>query len=79
MTSVGNWKFSLGNATDAADGTYYVVAVWDAKKRDYVDDPSAGVFRSGTDAQLAGARKMGTRLVRYTVSDGFVTTRRGLT
>ena len=69
-------KLHLGSETEAADGVHFGLAVWDAAKRDYAD--VAGLFASESDARKGGGDKIGTRLVRWTVSKGFVTTRRGL-
>lgn len=70
-------QFHLGSDTDMADGTYYGIATWDTSHRDYRDEP--GVYKSETAARAAcDARAVGSRLVRWTVFAGSVTTRRGL-
>lgn len=69
-------KLSLGAGTMLEDGTYFGVAVWNAAARDYVDVP--GVYLTEYEARANGGGAMGARLVRWTVSGGSVTTRRGL-
>jgi hypothetical protein len=74
---LSNTKLYLGSDTDLADGTYYGVARWDSAHRDYRDVP--GVYHSESDARsLGGAAAVGSRIVRWTVYRGSVTTRRGL-
>lgn len=66
----------LGAETEMADGVYYGIATWSALDRLYRD--VAGLYRSEYDAREAGGGAMGSRLVRWTVHSGLVTTRRGL-
>lgn len=73
---IENTKLNLGSATQVADGTWYALATWDNKHRDYREDAALGIYDSADEA--AAAKKMGTRLVRYTIHQGAVTTRRGL-
>lgn len=69
----------LTSAIEAhGDGVHFFVATWvGGAAKAYVVDPSVR-YDSETDAELAGARKMGTRLVRYTVHQRKITTIRRL-
>lgn len=60
--------------TSVPDGTYYGIATWSTKARDYVDQP--GIYESESEARKHCP--MGTRTVRWTVFRGLVTTRKGL-
>lgn len=66
----------LGHSVDIADGVYFGVATWDGSHRDYLDVP--GVYASEGEARANGGGATGSRLVRWTISKGVVTTRRGL-
>jgi hypothetical protein len=69
-------KLSLGSDTTVADGTYFGLATWSATERDYRDVP--GLYATEREARKNGGDAVGTRLVRWTVFRGSVTTRRGL-
>ena len=58
------------------DGTWYTVAVWDCRVRDYVERP--GVHGSRDIDSLHLSLPVGSRLIRYTVHQGRVTTRRAM-
>jgi hypothetical protein len=66
----------LNAETTLADGAYYGVATWSAPARDYVDVP--GAYQTEHEARTNGGGEVGSRLVRWTVYRGSVTTRRGL-
>jgi hypothetical protein len=71
---MANVALKLGQPTTVADGIYFGVAAWSAKARDYLDIP--GLY--GSESEARAHSPMGTRLVRWSVADGSVTTRRGL-
>jgi len=72
-------RLTLGHPTDAPDGAWYVIAVWDRSARDYVQPESVDLFDTPTRAQLSGQQDVvGTRLIRFFVNGGFVTTRKRL-
>lgn len=73
-TNLTDAMLKLGQETTVPDGTYYGTAAWDTKARDYLDRP--GLYRTEGDARKNCP--MGTRMVRWTVHNGSVTTRRGL-
>lgn len=66
-----------GQPTEVPDGTWFALAPWDAKARDYVEDPSLGIH-SRINAAYSERKKIGVRAIRYTVHNGYVTTRRAM-
>ncbi len=77
-TLIPDASLTLGGATTVPDGTWYAIAVWNSKRRDYFDDPAKGLHPSQDIGAMQLSLPVGSRLVRYTVSKGYVTTRRGL-
>ena len=80
---IPNTKLTLGKATTVADGTWFAVAVWNGRARDYVEDPALGLYSDDTLAPSyaqfqAATTPVGRRAIRYTVHHGVVTTRRAL-
>lgn len=70
----------LGHNTSAPDDTYFVVAEWSRPARAFVDRQDLGLYKTeGAARDTAGELMVGTtRLIRYTVWQGNVTTRRQL-
>jgi len=79
MTKIADIRLSMNLDVDLADGTYYGVALWDRKARDYLDVP--GLYAQQSDARDAGRAvvSVGSRPVRWTVFRKSVTTRKALT
>lgn len=75
-TKIADVVLKLGQAAPVADGTYFGVATWSTAQRDYLDVP--GVYASEPAAREGGGGATGSRLVRFTVHGGSVTTRKGL-
>ena len=74
-------KLRLGHETTVPDGTYFVVGGWSYPARAYVDRQDLGLYPSEGLARDAAARALMvgmTRLIRYTVWQGSVTTRKQL-
>lgn len=78
IDTIPNARLHLGQPTTVPDGTWFAIAVWDTKQRDYIDSPSLGLHSRSTPEMERAASPVGHRVIRYTVWQGFVTTRRGL-
>jgi len=73
MIQIENVKLRLGQPTTVPDGEWFAVATWSRAERDYIEDPKIGLF-----SRQPLSLPVGSRAIRYTVYDGYVTTRRGL-
>lgn len=70
-------EMKLNNKVDLPDGTYFVSQVWVSAHRDYTDQRH-GVHTSEHAAKASSATEMAgtTKIYRYTVHQGAVTTKR---